>query len=228
MLSARRVSQLSACRETKGRRFYVRARVHEPKWCFPAVLVAALVVVGCGSTRGGSSSASGIPAALVLEARPIGAGVDFHPPASGPVTGRCRRRLGRRTGVHVELFAANRVVLVAPGIGARPPVTWSAGRISGASCFGDLVTLDPTGLVLVRPGVRAFLSDLFRAWGQPLSRRRLVGFSAPAGDTVAVFVDGRPWRGPPAEVPLAVHAEIVLEVGPYVPPHPAYTFPPGT
>ena len=189
MLSARRVSQLSACLETKGRRFYVRARVHEPKWCFPAVLVAALVVVGCGSTRGGSSSASGIPAALVLEARPIGAGVDFHPPASGPVTGRCRRRLGRRTGVHVELFAANRVVLVAPGIGARPPVTWSAGRISGASCFGDLVTLDPTGLVLVRPGVRAFLSDLFRAWGQPLSRRRLVGFSAPAGD-VRVQIPG--------------------------------------
>jgi len=29
-------------------------------------------------------------------------------------------------------------------------------------------------------------------------------------------------------VPLARHSEIVLEVGPYVPPHRSYTFPPGT
>jgi hypothetical protein len=29
-------------------------------------------------------------------------------------------------------------------------------------------------------------------------------------------------------VPLTPHAEIVLEVGPHVPPHASYTFPPGT
>ena len=54
-----------------------------------------------------------------------------------------------------------------------------------------------------------------------------VGTSASPGDSVAVFVDGRPWRGPPAAVPLQRHSEIVLEVGPHVPPHAAYTFPPG-
>jgi len=27
-------------------------------------------------------------------------------------------------------------------------------------------------------------------------------------------------------VPLTAHAEVVLEVGPYVPPHRSYTFPP--
>jgi hypothetical protein len=42
-----------------------------------------------------------------------------------------------------------------------------------------------------------------------------------------VFVGGRERRGPPGEVPLTRHAEIVLEVGPHVPPHPAYHFPPG-
>jgi hypothetical protein len=45
---------------------------------------------------------------------------------------------------------------------------------------------------------------------------------------VAVFVDGRRWRGAPAAVPLTPHAEIVLEVGPHVPPHSSYAFPPGT
>ena len=50
---------------------------------------------------------------------------------SGPVIGAAVR-LGRGIGVHVEVFAANRVVLVASGIGTLPPLTFSAGRIDGA------------------------------------------------------------------------------------------------
>jgi hypothetical protein len=130
--------------------------------------------------------------------------------------------------VHVELFAANRVVLVPAGIGTRPPRRLSEARISSAACYGALVTLDPTGLVLVRAGSRPVLADLFRAWGQPLSSRRLASFSASAGGSVSVFVDGRRWAGSPGNVALRPHSEIVLEVGPYVPPHHAYTFPSGT
>jgi hypothetical protein len=142
--------------------------------------------------------------------------------------GRCRRRLGPRYGVHVEVFGGDRVVIVPAGIGVSPPVRLSAGRISSAGCYGGLVTLEPTGVVLVRPGSRLSLGDLFRAWEQPLSSRRLASFTAPADSQVAVFVGGRRWLGPPGQVPLTRHAEIVLEVGPYVPPHAAYTFPPGT
>ena len=69
--------------------------------------------------------------------------------------------LGPRDGVHVEVFAANRVVLVAAGIGVRGPVTRSAGRITGARCYGDLVTLEPTGVVLTRPGAHLTVADLF-------------------------------------------------------------------
>lgn len=192
-----------------------------------SLVVAVMLVTGCGSMRP-SGPTTGIPRTLELQARPIGRGAEFHPPATGPVIGRCARRLGRRSGVHVELFAANRVALVATGIGVRRPWRFSAGRIFSAGCYGDLVTLEPTGLVLVRSGLRLSLADLFRAWGQPLSRRRLAGFPAPTGTRVAVFVDGRRWRGAAASVPLTAHAEIVLEVGPYVPPHPSYTFPPGT
>jgi hypothetical protein len=164
----------------------------------------------------------------VAESRPIGRGPGFQTAASGPVLGACDRRLGSRAGAHVEVFAANRVALVPAGIGTRPPRTVSAGRITSAGCYGDLVTLDPTGLVLVRPGSHALLADLFRSWGQPLSTRRLASFSASPAGRVVVFVNGRRWRGPPGGVPLAPHSEIVLEVGPYVPPHRFYTFPPGT
>jgi hypothetical protein len=187
--------------------------------------LAVLVLTGCGSSAPRASApAPAIPAALIAQARPIGRGAAFHPPARGPVIGTCRAPLGGRDGVHVELFAANRVVLVAAGIGVRGPVSRSGGRITGARCYGDLVTVEPTGVVLVRPGTRLTVADLFRAWGRPVGRRRLLSFRGP----VSVFVNGRRRPGPPQAVPLTRHAEIVLEVGPHVPPHPAYHFPPGT
>ncbi|MBV8430336.1 MAG: hypothetical protein JO244_04190 [Solirubrobacterales bacterium] len=190
-------------------------------------LLAALALTGCGDGAG-TSALSGVPRSLILEARPIGRGPAFHPPATGPVIGRCSRSLGTRIGVHLELFAANQVVLVAQGIGTRPPRSFSAGRISAARCYGDLVTIDPTGLVLVRPGRSLTVSDLFRSWGEPLSDQRLASFSAGARRRVSVFVDGRRVPGPAGPIALSRHSEIVLEVGPYVPPHASYTFPPGT
>lgn len=191
-----------------------------------AGVVALLVIVGCGSTDR-PSRAQAPPSKLLAEARPIGRGPAFQPRVSGPVIGPCRAAPGPRAGVHVEVFAANRVVLIPAGIGTEPPRRVLSGRISSAGCYGDLVTLEPTGLVLVRTGARLMLRDLFRSWGQPLSSRRVASFSAPAGKKVQVFVGGRRWGGPPGGVPLTVHSEIVVEVGPYVPPHLAYTFPPG-
>jgi hypothetical protein len=191
----------------------------------PAVL--GVLAAGCGSARRVTSTQP-IPPQLLREARPIGRGPRFQPGIHGPVLGPCRRAPGARVGVHLELFAANRVVIIPAGIGTLAPRTYSAGRISSARCYGDLVTLDPTGLVLVRPGRRLTVGSLFRSWGQPLSPTRLASFPAPAGTQVAVFVDGRRQEGSPGGVPLARHAEIVLEVGPHVPPHPSYTFPPGT
>jgi hypothetical protein len=130
--------------------------------------------------------------------------------------------------VHVEVFAANRVVIVPAGIGTRPPRKSSEGRISGARCYGALVTLEPTGVVLVRRGPPLTLSDLFASWGQPLSNRRLASFAAHRHGRVSVFVNGKPWPGSPGSVVLVHHSEIVVEIGPYVPPHPSYRFPPGT
>jgi hypothetical protein len=195
-------------------------------WACAVAFAAPIGLVGCGSDHH-TTPPSRLPPALVAEARPIGRGARFQPPPSGPVIGRCRPELGARLGVHVELFAANRVVLVPAGIGTRSPRSVSAGRITGARCYGDVVTLDPTGTALVRHTARLRLSTLFRSWGQPLSPTRLASFRTARGTHVAVFIDGRPWRGAPGSVPLKVHSEIVLEVGPHVPPHASYMFPPG-
>lgn len=195
----------------------------------PTIIVTAMTLAaGCGSTSTRPAATSSIPRQVLAEARPIGRGPRFHPPAKGPVVGPCRSRLGARFGVHVEVFGSDRVVIVPAGIGTMPPRSFSAGRISGAHCFGSLVTIDPTGLVLVRPGPTLSLSDFFEAWGEPLSPRQLGAFSAAPGRDIAVFVNGRRWHGAPGSVPLVRHAEIVLEAGPYVPPHASYTFPTGS
>lgn len=188
-----------------------------------AALLAAAAVAGCGSASTTTSPSGGVPAALIRQARPIGRGARFHPPATGPVLGECRRSLGRRVGVHVEVFGADRVVLLAAGIGARPPLRTDAGRIVQARCFGELVTVDPTGVILVRPGARPTLAELFASWGQPLGPRRLASFTG----VVRVYIGGRSVAVDPRRVRLTAQAEIVLEVGPYVPPHASYRFPSG-
>ncbi|HET7049189.1 MAG TPA: hypothetical protein VFI54_13075, partial [Solirubrobacteraceae bacterium] len=105
-----------------------------------AAACAAVVLLGCGSSAPTTRTAgSPVPADLLAQARPIGHGARFHPPATGSVVGSCKSTLGARVGAHVELFAANRVVLIAAGIGTRPPVSYSAGRIASARCYGDLV-----------------------------------------------------------------------------------------
>lgn len=195
-------------------------------------LATAALVTGCGGSTPAvraprTEQNATAPAALVREARPIGHAARFHPHVRGPVIGPCRPRLGIRRGVHIEIFAANRVVLLAAGIGTRPPRRIAEGRITSAGCFGALVTLEPTGVVLVRRGSRLTLAAVFRSWGQPLSARRVASFSAQRGHGVRVFVGGRRWTGPVGAVPLRPRAEIVVEVGPYVPPHSRYTFPPG-
>ena len=47
---------------------------------------------------GEPAGTAALPRALVAEARPVGRGARFQPPARGPVTGRCTRRLAPGTG----------------------------------------------------------------------------------------------------------------------------------
>ena len=165
---------------------------------------------------------------MLAEARPIGVGVRFQPRIAGPVLGPCRRRLGPRAEVHVELFAENRVVIVPAGIGTRTPRSLEDGQVVAARCYGEIVTLAPTGVALVAAGENLTTATLFRSWGEPLSPSRLASFPARPGTHVTAFVDGRRWRGSPGSIPLVRHAEIVLEVGPHVPPHHSFTFPRGS
>ena len=189
-----------------------------------ALGLVACLLAGCGASH---------DVALPRSAPSVGPDARWRPPslsrpvaAANPVAGmRCARTdAGRpRFGVHLELFAARRVVIVAPGIGVAPPRVRDGAYVSGGRCTYPARTREPTGVLEVREGARLHLGDLFALWGQPLGPTRLAAFRG----HVEAYVGGHPWRGDPRAIPLTRHAQIVLEVGGHVPPHTRYRFPPG-
>jgi hypothetical protein len=138
---------------------------------------------------------------------PIGVGPEYHPrPAVHGPCAAAPASPGRR--VHLELFAGGRVVIVPARIGVRP------------RCHTRIWTTEPTGVI--RFAGRSTLGDLFAVWGQALGPRRLLSFRGP----VRIYRKGARLLGDPRRLLLRDRDELVLEVGPFVPPHRSYLFPP--
>jgi hypothetical protein len=180
-----------------------------------AVLVA-VPVAGC------AGHGAGKPPRLPTTAPGVGPGARFRPPSLGrraaeakPIAGlHCTRDTTPRYGVHLEVFAQKKVVLIPPGIGIAPPRRASGAYVRGGRCSYPLRTREPTGVIEVqarRPTMT--LGQFFAIWGQ-----------RPRG---RAYVNGRTWNGDPRAIPLTKHAQIVLEVQGYVRPHASYRFPPG-
>jgi hypothetical protein len=131
------------------------------------------------------------------------------PPAREPLS--CSTASRARARAHVELFQRGNVVVVPAGIGIRGG-TRDGAYVHGR-CRAALWTEEPTGLVLMaRP---ASLGALFATWRRPIPRR------------ARAWLDGRPWRGALAGLPLRDGAQVVVQSGlPLAPVHAAYTFPP--
>jgi hypothetical protein len=121
--------------------------------------------------------------------------------------------------VHLELFANGRVVIVPAAVGVGG-ARLTLGRVRAARCRAGVWTLEPTGVVQFEGPTR--LGDLFSVWGRRLVPDRLLSFTG----AVRVYRNGVRRRGDPRTLVLHDLDEIVLEVGPYIPPHRAYRFPP--
>lgn len=206
----------------RGVRPSVPGRVcHRARAAFAALSVT---LGGCGTTAaipGGDRSYVPIT---------VGPGPRYRPPARSGAAWHpagdlaCPPTLGARQGLHLELFASRRVIVLPAGVGVVAPRR-DGPYIRGGRCFFPLITLEPTGVVELGAGARTLrLGDLFALWGEPLSFRRLAGFG---GGPVRAFVDGREVVGDPARIALGPHLEIVLEIGGYVVPHRSYRFAPG-
>lgn len=215
-----------------------------------ALCGAALCAAGCASSpvRGpapkeatsvGSTVASRALALDRSRTRPLGEGARFQPTSiSAPVRARaavgwlhCSLASGPLYGAHVELFAEGHEIVIPAGIGVAPPQHRKGAVVDSGACAYPLRTIDPTGVILVDRQAaapnRPTVGDLFKLWDQPLSWRRIASFVAIRRQRVAAFVDGRRVLGSVRAIPLSRHAQIVIEVGPHVAPHPSYRFAPG-
>jgi hypothetical protein len=162
---------------------------------------------------------------------PIGASSRHHPGSLGAAVRagrpigrlRCGTTDGPHYGIHLELFGAGQTIIVPAGIGIAPPRRVDGVYVRGGRCSYRLRTREPTGVVEVRRGRVPTLGDFFTVWGQPLSAWRMAGWRG----TVKAYVDGRRRHGDVRAIPLGRHVQVVLVVGPDVPVHRRYPFPPG-
>ena len=104
------------------------------------------------------------------------------------------------------------------GIGVARPWREHLARLTPGGCAYAARTLEPTGVIELRRPLT--LGEVFRIWGQPLGPGRIAGF----GGRVLAFVAGKRRPGDPRTIRLTRHAQVVLEVGGYVAPHPRYLF----
>ena len=180
-----------------------------------ALVAAAVALSGCGAD--GSKRAP-----LPTTAPGVGPGPRFRPPSlsrraarARPIAGLpCTRDSTPRYGVHLELFARRKVVLIPPGIGIAPPRQVRGAYVRGGRCSYPLRTREPTGVIEVNARApQMTLGQFFAIWGQRARGR--------------AYVNGRRWARDPRAIPLIRHAQIVLELNGYLRPHPSYRFPPG-
>ena len=172
----------------------------------------------------GALCCAAVPTTLVPT--PIGVGRAYHPvvgsPSGSAIRGMpCTRVALPRFGVHLE---ALRQPSGRPGAGghrccATTHVVRRRRHIRALLVPRPDDRPDRTDPGRGRGAARARRS--LRHLGRKLGLRRLIGFHG----VVRVYVNGLSVPGDPRLVPLARHAEIVVEVGGYVPPHQRYLFP---
>lgn len=129
----------------------------------------------------------------------------------------CDRMEGQRIHIHQHL------VLLDHGNPVQIPP--DVGQVPAQNCLYWIHTHTPDGIIHIEsPQSRTFtLGDFFAIWGQPISRTRVASMRAGKGTTLKVWVNGKPYAGDPAAIPLVAHADIVIEAGPPFVPQPQFT-----
>jgi hypothetical protein len=129
----------------------------------------------------------------------------------------CDAQEGQRMHIHQHLVIFDK--------GKQVPIPENVGQPAGKRCIYWLHTHTPDGIIHIEaPLNRSFtLGDFFKVWGQPLSTTQAATANAAKGDKLKVWVNGKPFTGDPATIPLVAHADIVIEAGPPFVTPPVFT-----
>lgn len=165
-----------------------------------------------------AARAAGALVLLAAVTRPVASQQMPHVPSGERVAGiSCDAMEGQRLHIHQHLTIVDH--------GNQVPIPLNVGRPASGECLYWIHTHTPDGVIHIEsPTSRTFtLGDFFKIWGQPLTKTRAASAVAKPGTTLKMWVNGKPYTGDPAAIPLVAHADIVLEAGPPFPPPSTFT-----
>ena len=154
--------------------------------------VAAIVMVGAG-----------IVAVVIALTSSSGPAPDEPPIAGLPCESGERLEYHVHATVRIVIVGETRVIPT--NVGVRP-----------GECIYWLHTHDNEGLIHVEaPRQDNYtLGQFFAIWGQPLSPTQLLDRTTDSEHQIQAIVNGEPYAGDPAQIPLADGSVIILEYGP--------------
>ena len=129
----------------------------------------------------------------------------------------CDAQEGQRIHIHQHLLILDK--------GKPVDIPPNVGQPAMRRCIYWLHTHTPDGIIHIEaPQNRSFtLGDFFKVWAQPLSQTVAASARAAKGEKLKVWLDGKPFAGDPATIPLNAHTDIVIEAGPPFPAPPRFT-----
>lgn len=136
-------------------------------------------------------------------------GMQSSAPNGEPVGGiSCDAQEGQRIHIHQHLVIFDH--------GKPVDIPRNVGQPAARRCIYWLHTHTPDGIIHIEaPKDRSFtLADFFAVWGQPLGKKSVATARVAKGDSLKVWVDGKPFAGDPRLIALKPHTDVVIQVGP--------------
>jgi hypothetical protein len=178
-----------------------------------------------GATSTSSGTASTSQPTVGFEGVPLQTGPEVAPASTtgtGTVDGiTCgpTEQLVYHIHAHLAVFKNGQAYTLPAGVGipGSHAVNTNQGPIaSGGSCIYWLHTHTTDGVIHIEsPSKKIYtLGNFFDEWHQPLSAKQVGTLSGP----VEAFVNGKPFKKDPRDIPLLPHEDIQLEIGEPAPP----------
>jgi hypothetical protein len=179
---------------------------------------------GATSTAGTGTTSTSQPA-VGFEAVPLQTGPQLAP-ASTTGTGKVDgiscgpiEQLAYHIHAHLAVFKNGQGYTLPAGVGipgSQAQETNEGPIASGGSCIYWLHTHTTDGVIHVESPTKAIytLGNFFDEWHQPLTGSKVGTLSG----KISAFVNGKPWKKSPRDIPLLPHEDIQLEIGEPTPP----------
>lgn len=145
------------------------------------------------------------------------------------LVGEPREYLTTHTHAHLDVFVDGTAITVPAGIGIDLEASgvtdtltpdgaahFYAVHVCPTACLSPLHTHDPSGLIHTesrtanRPALH--LGQFFTEWGLRLDASCVGEYCKPDA-LIHIYVNGTPYDGNPAEIPLASHVQIAIVIG---------------